>query len=195
MHIPKIQEKLNYVPFKIRMRCKDINLAIGTAFIYQYEANTYLVTNWHNVTGRNPKSKETLSDVGNEPDNLVMGIPTIQNPNEQPMMIKWEWKILELYEDQNREIPVWLHHPVHSENVDVVVIPLPGVEETALKHSKDPILNLENIRLYPSLDVYVLGFPRGMSGGAHFPIWKRGTIATEPDINICPNHQMMTQAI
>ena len=29
-------------------------------------------------------------------------------------------------------------------------------------------------------DVFVLGYPRGLTGGALLPIWKRGTIATEP---------------
>ena len=184
MHIPKIQENLNYVPFKIRMRYEETNLALGTAFIYRHKESTHLVTNWHNVAGRNPKTKDTLSDVGNVPDNIVMGIPIVQNPNETPKMLQWKWKILNLYEDEDRTIPIWFQHPVYNENVDVVTIPMPGIDETALMHSKDSALGLDKIRLYPSLDVYVLGFPKGMSGGAHFPIWKRGTIATEPDINI-----------
>jgi hypothetical protein len=29
-------------------------------------------------------------------------------------------------------------------------------------------------------DVFVLGYPRGLTGGAILPIWKRGTVATEP---------------
>jgi hypothetical protein len=33
------------------------------------------------------------------------------------------------------------------------------------------------------MDVYALGFPRGMSGRGVTPIWKRGTIATEPDLD------------
>jgi hypothetical protein len=43
---------------------------------------------------------------------------------------------------------------------------------------------LVKLRLYPSLDVYVLGFPLGMTGGGQFPIWKRGTIASEPSIDL-----------
>jgi hypothetical protein len=34
------------------------------------------------------------------------------------------------------------------------------------------------------MDAFVLGYPRGMSGGGHFPVWKRATIATEPDIDL-----------
>ena len=184
MHIPKIQEKLNNVPFKIRMRYGETNLAVGTAFVYHHRESTHIVTNWHNVAGRNPKTKDTLSDVGNVPDNILMGIPIVQNPNQQPIMLRRKWKILNLYEDENKTIPIWFQHPVHNESVDVVTIPIAEIDTTALMHSKDPALNLEDIRPYPGLDVFVLGFPRGMGGGAHFPIWKRGTIATEPDINI-----------
>ena len=36
----------------------------------------------------------------------------------------------------------------------------------------------------PGLDSFVLGFPEGMLGGARFPIWKRASIASEPDIDI-----------
>ena len=30
--------------------------------------------------------------------------------------------------------------------------------------------------------MFVLGYPKGISGGRGFPIWKRASIATEPDI-------------
>jgi hypothetical protein len=32
--------------------------------------------------------------------------------------------------------------------------------------------------------VYVLGYPYDINGGKELPIWKRGSIATEPSINI-----------
>ena len=184
MHVPIIQESLNYVPVKIRIRFKEINLAVGTAFFFQFKGNTHLVTTWHNITGRNPKNKETLSEVGNIPDNIVLGIPSVKNPDENPKQLQWTWKIINLYEDDDHNIPVWYQHPEHNERIDIATMPLSELEATALKPANDQSLDLDNIRLYPSLDVYVLGFPRGMSGGAHFPIWKRGNIATEPDIDI-----------
>jgi hypothetical protein len=32
-------------------------------------------------------------------------------------------------------------------------------------------------------DVFVLGYPYAITGGGNFPVWKRGSIATEPDID------------
>ena len=34
------------------------------------------------------------------------------------------------------------------------------------------------------MEAFVIGYPRGMSGGGNFPIWKRATIATEPDLDL-----------
>ncbi len=45
-------------------------------------------------------------------------------------------------------------------------------------------LELDKLSLTPGMDVFVLGYPRGISGGGRFPLWKRGSIASEPDVNI-----------
>jgi hypothetical protein len=45
-------------------------------------------------------------------------------------------------------------------------------------------LPLDKLSLTPGMDVFVLGYPRGISGGGRFPLWKRGSIASEPDVNI-----------
>ena len=161
----------------------ETELAIGTAFFYRHLESTHLVTNWHNVTGRNPKSKQPLSSHGGVPNRMIVGIPTHTTKDERPCIL-WQWKTLRLYEDEKMERPAWCEHPTFHESVDVVTIPLGGLEETAVMAANDSQLGLDNIRLYPSLDVFVLGFPRGMSGGAHFPIWKRASIATEPDVDI-----------
>jgi hypothetical protein len=83
----------------------------------------------------------------------------------------------------NNKTPVWFEHPRFREKVDAVAIPMEGLEETAVLAADHPRHNLDKLALYPSLDVFVLGFPKGMSGRAATPIWKRGTIATEPYID------------
>ena len=142
MHVPIIQESLNYVPVKIRIRFKEINLAVGTAFFFQFKGNTNLVTTWHNITGRNPKNKETLSEVGNIPDNIVLGIPSVKNPDENPKQLQWTWRIINLYEDDDHNIPVWYQHPEHNERIDIATMPLSELEATALKPANDQSLDL-----------------------------------------------------
>jgi hypothetical protein len=65
----------------------------------------------------------------------------------------------------------------------VVAVPLP-IEEN------DPIVNLYPINVLKSegdlavrigMDVYILGYPFGAEPPG-FPVWKRGSIASEPDL-------------
>lgn len=73
---------------------------------------------------------------------------------------------------------------MHGPNVDVVVFEMSGVETTALRFA-NKVCDPENVpRLRTGMDVFVLGYPRGLTGGGKFPIWKRGSIASEPDIDV-----------
>ena len=79
--------------------------------------------------------------------------------------------------------PIWTEHPTYGRRFDAVAIPL-GIDGTRIIPANAESLDLDKIRVYPSMDTFVVGFPRGMSGGGHFPIWKRATIATEPDVDL-----------
>jgi hypothetical protein len=213
---------LSLVPIRIEMCFHNEVLATGTAFTYTFQEKTYLITNWHNVTGREPdklKCKHTESAL---PNCITANIPYITGGNNKPTKIRWEKYPVALYKDtgDTTSQAVWYEHPIYQRQVDVVAIPIDLSsnlsEEKSIWHGRDyPMmafiengqageleisrvpavcpanhagLGLKNIRLETGLDVFVLGFPRGMSGGAEFPIWKRGSIASEPgfDINNLP---------
>ena len=55
-----IQEKMSWVPFQIELMYEKENLGIGTAFAYQLNNQTYLITNWHNVSGRHPETLKAI---------------------------------------------------------------------------------------------------------------------------------------
>ena len=61
MRVSKIQHELSYVPIHITMRFENTDLAIATAFFYAFDDKDFLITNWHNVTGR--KTARSLSFV------------------------------------------------------------------------------------------------------------------------------------
>ena len=42
----------------------------------------------------------------------------------------------------------------------------------------------ENVELYAGQDVFIIGYPFGPVTGTPLPIWKRGSIASEPRIHI-----------
>jgi hypothetical protein len=179
-YIP-IKEKASFVPIKLEAFFNDTHLSTGTGFFYAYKNDSYLITNWHIVSGRNPMNEQPLSKSGGIPNNLHLKIPHGKKVTDSQFVIRWKEITVNLYNDDE---PIWLVHPVHHHKVDVAAIELSGNEETTFITANSPDLKLYNIRIYPSLDVYIIGYPLGMSGGASFPIWKRATIASEPEIDI-----------
>jgi Trypsin-like peptidase domain len=181
----KIKQNFSYVPVQIQMRYGETELSIGTGFFYLFEGESYFVTNWHNVTGRNSSTSKPLSSTGALPDNIVIYAPHYEETQDNKIVaIRWNGKIITLYEDQDKTDTIWLEHPQYQQQVDVVVVQLSGIEETAIKAANDSSLKLDDLDLMPGLDVFILGFPRGLSGGGRFPLWKRGSIASEPDVDI-----------
>lgn len=180
----EIKEKLNWVPFKIELRFNQISLGIGTAFFYLHDANSYLITNWHNVIGRHPETGKIQHEELAVPNKLILQIPVDHaKVNELPdgqSKVGWVSKEMNLYEN---DVPVWFEHPEFGRQVDAVAIPV-GMNGCLLKAANAEELNLYSLDLRPSLDVFVIGYPRGLTGGANFPIWKRGSIASEPEVDL-----------
>ena len=178
----RLADKVTRVPLRVDPHFEETLLGVATGFFFRGATSTFLVTNWHVVSGRHPKSLACLSPTGGLPDRLRLTMP--YNVAQPPAMVfQWRWSDLPLY---NEGKPIWLEHPVHRHAVDVVAIPLDGLLETSMLFAANdkPELDLDDIPLAPSLDVFVVGFPLGMYGGAKFPIWKRGSIASEPDIDV-----------
>ena len=96
----------------------------------------------------------------------------------------WVDVIVPLYEDEEMRKPSWWEHPSHGPSIDAVAIKIEKPEKSIIVSANSESLDLDNIRLIPGLDVFVLGYPEGISGGGRLPIWKRGSIATEPDVHI-----------
>lgn len=185
MHIPRINEAENFVPCRITLCFDDTDASIGTAFHYQHKGKQYLVTNWHNVTGRKPVSHEALSPAKLILPNVIkLGLPMRASDDGHKVALGWKDHPIRLYDDADNLKAKWFEHPVHGDKVDVVVLEVSGVENTALRFVNDVCDKEKPPRLRAGMDVFTLGYPRGFTGGGRFPIWKRGSIATEPDVDI-----------
>lgn len=130
-----------------------------------------MVTNWHVVTGRRPDTNDLLSPTGAAPDELAV------MHNVAGKLGFWEVRIESLY-NSNGE-PRWLEHPSHGRAVDVVALPLTEISGIDL-YPYDPGNPGPPIRLSPSAQVSIIGFPFGRTGGGSLGIWVQGTIASEP---------------
>jgi hypothetical protein len=172
-----VPDFLSWSTYHIHLCFGESVLSTATAFAYSRSGETYLITNWHNVTGRSPLTGECLSPLKAVPDILS----TLFRPNESVATGRGVREHLALYENQ---MPVWLEHPVHRKSVDVVAVPLPKPLQEAYKlfPINDEVFDPQFAEKIAD-DVFVLGYPFSELTPSQFPIWKRGSIATEPDIN------------
>ena len=142
----------------------------GTGFMYYDERSerNFLITNYHVLTCRDPK----------EPERLLSGYP--DSPDEIQF---YSW-------DESTKYPVsgsfkidestqWIEHERRSDGVDIVGLPITFAEDSIVISQKNLDL-VDDVQIEAGSDLFIVGFPFGFSAGNFFPIWKRGTIASEP---------------
>lgn len=146
----------------------------GTGFIYKPKTtgNYFLVTNYHVLTCRDPKNpKSLMPNFMDSPDEIEF--KTFSKPNLEP-------KIGSIKIDAESH---WIEHPERANGVDIIALPITFPNDTKITILDD--LNLDQeMEIEVGSDIFIVGYPWGYgSGNSLFPIWKRGTIASEPMIN------------
>jgi Trypsin-like peptidase domain len=147
-------------------------MSSATAFVWKHGKQHYLITNWHVVTGRHAVTGNLETPA--QPDMLqALFNVRIGDFGKQQYDIR-------IRDDEHR--PLWLIHPGKGHGVDIVLIPLP-MDGTGQVMDMYPINahTSKPLRIQIGMDVFILGYPFGASPPA-FPVWKRGSIASEPDL-------------
>lgn len=169
-------DPLSCVSLFIQPKVNGIGLASATGFIVNANGINYLITNWHVVTGRSAETEKPLSDSAGIPDTIKIVHHHCSGLGA--------WKITDepLFDaDGNKR---WIEHPNHNDSskIDVIALPL-SCEEDVKFFPLD--LSLAETDLIPrtAMAVSIIGYPKGLSTGGHWPIWKTGHIASDPDID------------
>lgn len=135
----------------------------------------FIVSNWHVLSGRNPLTGQPLNkEHGGCPDRVELAL-NLRGADGAPQPIVVTIPVVGDGEN------LWLQHPKYGQNVDVAALLLPpDLQEQALLALND-LPETSDMGVYVGQDVFILGYPLdpGLSGG--LPIWKRGSIATEPN--------------
>lgn len=158
----------------LEMRFNDTRLSTATGFVWERAGGHYLITNWHNVSGRDPNTDRHLSKTAAEP-NILVGVFNTRNGalgNKHTVGIR--------IRDPGDSIN-WLVHPTQKRKIDIVAIPLQGGAVETIDFHPINRMPSADIVLNVAMDVYVLGYPFG-AGTTGLPIWKRGSIASEPQL-------------
>ena len=157
----------------IEPRFNELGLSVATGFLLKYCENTYLITNWHVVSGRDADSQECLDKNLAIPNNLMVSFHKKGSLNE------WVKKRIDLLDDNDE--PLWLEHP-SGNKVDVVAIKLDKTDGIEM-YSLDFELKDKDMVPVTAIPVSVIGYPFGLSAGGNWPIWKTGNIASDHGID------------
>ena len=148
---------------------------IGTAFLVQSaKKDVFLVTNWHCVTGINPETNENMSKNGViHPE--IMDVHFLKKGSEREWVIK---RIRLLDHDGNK---LYTEHP-NGPTINVVIIKIDNFDDVDLYFMGNDV-SAELFDIEITNNVSIIGFPKGISTGGKFPIWKTGHIASEFELN------------
>jgi hypothetical protein len=173
------------IPLRMVAGPENATMATGTGFLFDFKGYLYLITNAHNITRVNPATKERTTCYIAFPEKIVYFIRRIIS-DDPFKMVAFELEA-PLYSDSEMLCPLWYEHPKFGYDVDVVALPLFSKIEIPADVRIFPINSFDLEDRFPleaSDDVFILGYPYSIDGDKKLPIWKRGSIATEPAIDI-----------
>jgi hypothetical protein len=166
------------------MLYRDQKLGSGSGFFWKLDDRTFLVSNWHNFSGLNPETGMAMSSTGGLPDRITFtSYKRLSEPDADGFFHMSIATVRVPLYDSDMSGPRWLEHPKFGRNVDVAAIDVSqAVEGLEVKHvnaaEDDAVL-----QPFASQDVFIVGYPLGLITGAPGPVWKRGTIATDPNFD------------
>lgn len=151
-------------------------VAKATGFYWRTNGQLYVVTNWHNVTGVDAFTNKLIGDYGCHPTQMRCSHYVLNSAGTGFFATS---RVIDLY--SNGE-PVWLEHALRRA-VDCVAVPVPALGEQSYTL---PINEIDFTAALPGQvgeECFIVGYPLGLEGPGRTPIWKRGSIANEPQID------------
>ena len=164
----------SYRSLRLNILCNQIEIGNGTGVIVESNRGPCLVTNRHNVTGRDQNTQKPLHSSGGLPTSIQI------MHNKRKRLMKWRARTEALYNLDGT--PRWVEHPTLKDKMDCVILPLSQVD--GISWFPYDLVNCgPNIAIGVAEVVSVVGFPFGLSSSGSLAIWATGFVATDPDID------------
>jgi hypothetical protein len=154
----------------------------GTGFFFRIDEQDFLVTARHIVAARSWRENK-WRDFEYAPTHIRISLRAqVPASGFDAEKLSFFDVVLPLLDDDGK--PLWLEHPDRSFDVDVAALPLTGLLHTDQIHYLPIELEspLKDPRFWVTQDVFVVGYPLGISNGYLWPLWIRGTVASEPTL-------------
>jgi V8-like Glu-specific endopeptidase len=170
-------DDISLITTPIELLDNDKVVSQGTGFYvaHQYEGTdvVFLVTNYHVLTGSSPV--ENKKNIGN---NIKFNLHISK---DNPEKVK-EFR-LPLYTKEGN--PIWLINENNTE-ADLAIIPMPSIvyEEADIVNCINEKWSKNELKIRTTTSTAVVGYPYGYFDKKNsLPIWKTGSIASEPEVD------------
>ena len=171
-------------PFELHMHDQEGLISTGSAFFFEIDEHWFLITNWHNVSGKHFLTKGPLSR--RLPTRLVAKLSTYQIEDVRskgPRSFGITPYDVPIYGSDGE--PLWFEHPKMGSYCDLIALPMKRPESCPeFMHNAANRISNTRIPVEPGCTVFVIGFPRSISVGFGLPLWKSGYIASEPHYDV-----------
>lgn len=183
-----IRSTYSQAPFRISTHDLGGQISTGTAFHYFHGGKRFIVTNWHNLTGRDFFSRKNLNEQARTPLWIEVHTALWQSPATVPARnFGIVSRRVEIYGDPAAQLDrLWCEHPqLGGRGCDVVAIQdRKPDQEPEFMHNSVNLISDCRVPVLPGELAFVIGYPRGLHTGFGLPIWKSTFIASEPHYNV-----------
>lgn len=165
----------SFAPLHLEACYGDHTIGTATGFVYEIDDSLYLITNWHVASGRNSFTEQPMNKHSAVP-NALRATFFVDGKSR-------EWRAHDIPLVDQCGNPLWYQHPDHGQLVDVAVLPFtcpPGLKV----HPINKLPTTSDMVVETGQDVFILGYPLDIRAGGVWPVWKRASIASEPDIDL-----------
>jgi hypothetical protein len=168
----------------IEIAFESVILGSATGFFHTKNSRTYLIINWHVFSGREPDTGQPKSKDYLVPDRITFEY----HYKPDPMRI-YRFRINLM--DSN-DIAIWYQHKIHGQRVDIAVLDISAILEAESLNKRiniqpfpiNDVIQVSDMQHRIGQDVFILGYPLKIMKTGLFPVWKRGSIATEYNLDI-----------
>ena len=171
-------ESLSASSLYIELFFNEMLLAKATSFMVKRKNKFFLLTNRHNVTGKDQNTGELLDKKNAAIPNKICVYFNLKGLLGGNLCL--EFPLI------SNNMPTWYEHPTLKESADVVAFP---ISENDNRLEVSPYYDLDikdenEISLKPGIRLNVIGFPFAKKTMNNFGIWITGFLASDFDIDI-----------
>lgn len=161
--------KLSFSVSRVRiLRTSDegetIKEAVGSCFFWRDDQSTYLVTNWHNLTGINPESNKLMD--GWIPNRIEFSLCSEIHNFGEIAINERSFHSIDLY---HNNVPVWIEHDT-GRHVDCAAIKIDREIDIAKVIHVNDYHFYEKLIPHIGMDCFIIGYPKGLSADNNTPI-------------------------